>query len=112
MSAGDQVGAPPAPAQQRAKCVECQQDMIVRTPSLQFINMPEVSMLVMGHGKPDVCSNCGATFVATMQGFTQGGQLDIQWRRVDVAPTAIVAPTALQTQAIDRTKTTGLVVEG
>lgn len=97
----------PAPDRQRAQCLECQQPFMVKTPSLRFINTPEASLLVMGHGRPDVCHNCGATYVPTMKGLTETGALNIQYQRVDVEHSPIVAPTQQQTAAVQQTKGAG-----
>lgn len=112
MSEGESGQAPqappqPAPAQQRSICPECQNPFIVKTPSLRFVNMPDVSFLVMGHGKPDRCPHCGATYVPTLQGFLEGGALNIQWKRVDAEQSPIVAPTQAQTQAVAQTRDAG-----
>lgn len=99
-----------ASPQQVAKCVDCGQDMIVKTPSLRFVNFPEISMLIMAHTRPDVCGNCGAQYMPTMQGLTPAGGLNIQWKRIDVQQSAIVAPTAAEKAAVEKTRTGGLIV--
>lgn len=94
------------------QCVQCQGEMVVRPPSINFVNMPEVSLIVMGHGRPDTCPNCGAMFVPTFQGFKENGQLNIVWKQVDPQHSPIMAPTPAQTAAISRAKGSGLVTEG
>lgn len=99
-----------APPQQMAKCVDCGKEMIVKTPSLRFVNFPEISLLVMAHTRPDVCGSCGAQYMPTMQGFLPSGGLNIQWKRIDVQQSAIVAPTAAEQAVVEKTRKGGLIV--
>ena len=110
MSTAPQQAPQQGPAQQQSLCPECQSPFIVKTPSLRFINLPEVSLLVMGHGKPDRCPTCGATYVPVMQGFKEDGSLNIVWKRVDMEQSPIVAPTGAQTEVINKTKNEGLII--
>lgn len=101
----DPAQAPPqvqSKVAQPVQCPKCKAMMMVSMPTVRVMNSPEVSMVVLVHEVPQGCQNCGAAYIPLVTGFNPAA-VQLTFQEV-AAPQQVVAPTAEQVAAVDRSK--------
>lgn len=85
-------------------CLNCQQGIAIEPPVIRIQNFPELSLILFSHPKFSKCPGCGSTFVVAISGFNPQGGLAFALKEVKTNQSAIIAPSAHETLAINKEK--------